>query len=342
MTTTTTLPPLEPPTYEALERIRVIRNFTGYTSRGLRRWQREVEAVEDVRITSTADGAEQPALWLPPRGDRPRPLLVVLHSWSAHYLQHAGIPYAMWAEDNGWAVIAPNYRGVNDDADSTGSDLAVQDAVDAIDWATAQDGVDADHVYTVGYSGGGMMSLLLAGRHPEKVAAAAAWGPPYDLVDFYRQARRQGRHYAWDLERACGGNPTSDADALASCVHRSPMAHLDAAREFSVPVFIGQGIWDTIVSPSQGARAFNQLADPEDRFSDEQVETFGRQRVPESISQPVAAESHFTDGDPGVVLARRSASVSLVYFRANHEMVYGASLRFFVDHLRNGQPPDPS
>jgi poly(3-hydroxybutyrate) depolymerase len=333
-TTTTTLPPLDPPTFESVARINTIREFTGYTSRGLARWQQSVPGVEDIRITSTADGAEQPALWVAPSGDRDQPLLVILHSWSAPYLQHAGIPYAMWAQENGWAVIAPEFRGVNDDADALGSELAVQDVVDAIDYAVSQDGVDANRVFAVGYSGGGMMSLLLAGRHPDKVTAVAAWGPTYDLVEFYRQSRAAGRHYAGDLSRACGGDPRESGPAQEECLRRSPMTYLDAAREHGVPVFIGQGIYDSFVSPSQGATAFNQLADPEDRLSAEELDQIGRHRLPEHLLGSITTETFFREGDPEPVFARQSGAVWLVFFRADHEMVYQATLRWFASDPR--------
>jgi poly(3-hydroxybutyrate) depolymerase len=333
-TTTTTLLPLDPPTFESVARVNTIREFTGYTSRGLARWQQSVPGVEDIRITSTADGAEQPALWVAPSGDRDQPLLVILHSWSAPYLQHAGIPYAMWAQENGWAVIAPEFRGVNDDADALGSELAVQDVVDAIDYAVSQDGVDANRVFAVGYSGGGMMSLLLAGRHPDKVTAVAAWGPTYDLVEFYRQSRAAGRHYAGDLSRACGGDPRESGPAQEECLRRSPMTYLDAAREHGVPVFIGQGIYDSFVSPSQGATAFNQLADPEDRLSAEELDQIGRHRLPEHLLGSITTETFFREGDPEPVFARQSGAVWLVFFRADHEMVYQATLRWFASDPR--------
>jgi len=333
-TTTTTLPPLDPPTFESVATINTIREFTGYTSRGLARWEQSVPGIEDIRITSTADGAEQPALWVAPKGDRDRPLLVILHSWSAPYDQHAGIPYAMWAQENGWAVIAPHFRGVNNHPDAIGSELAVQDVVDAIDYATSQDGVDPDRVYAVGYSGGGMMSLLLAGRHPDKVTAVAAWGPPNDLVDFYRQSRAAGRHYAGDLWRACGGDPRTAGPAQEECLRRSPMTYLDAARANGVPVFIGQGIYDSFLSPAQGATAFNQLADPEDRLTTEEVDEIGRRRLPEHLSGSITTETFFAEGDPEPVFARQSGAVWLVFFRADHEMVYQATLRWFASDPR--------
>ncbi len=328
-TTTTTLPPLEPTTFDSLRGIHTITDFAGFTSRGVTRWQQSVPGIEDIRITSTADGAEQPALWLAPRGDRDRPLLVILHSWSAPYLQHAGIPYAMWAQENGWAVIAPNFRGVNDDAEATGSDLAVQDVVDAIDYAVSRDGVEEDRVYAVGYSGGGMMSLLMAGRHPDLVTAVAAWGPPYDLVEFYGESAATGRHYAGDLWRACGGDPTESGPAQEECQRRSPMAHLDAAREHGVPIYIGQGLYDSLLSPAHGARAFNQLADPADHLGPAQIDELERGRIPGGIAEPITTDPFFGEGDPAPLFARRSASVWLVFFQADHDMVYQATLRWF-------------
>jgi pimeloyl-ACP methyl ester carboxylesterase len=236
----------------------------------------------------------------------------------------------MWAQENGWAVIAPQFRGVNDDPEAIGSDLAVQDVADAIDYATAQDGVDARRVFAVGYSGGGMMALLMAGRHPDKVAAVAAWGPPYDLVDFYRESRRAGRHYYWDLWRGCGGNPLEEDEAREECLRRSPASYLDTARRHEVAVFIGTGIRDSLLSPSHGARAFNDLADPADRLSDEQVEEIGRGRIPGDIDEPLASETFFGEHDPEPVFARQSAAVWIVFFRSDHDMAYQATLRWFA------------
>lgn len=333
-TTTSTIPPLDPPTFDSLEGINTIRDFSELTSEGLGLWQESVPDIEDITVTSTADGAEQPALWLPPEGEGGGPLLVILHSSSAEYLQHAGIPYAMFADENGWAVIAPQFRGVNDDPESTGSDLAVQDAVDAIDFATSQESVDANRVYAVGYSGGGTMSLLLAGRHPDKVTAVAAWGPPYDLIDFYRQSRAAGRGYAPNIRAACGGDPTESGEAEQECLHRSPLTHLDRAREEQVPVFIAQGIHDSLLWPSHGAGAFNQLADPDDRFTEEQLAVIAEGAVPDDLSEPVNAETYFEEGDPTPVLARESGPVLLVLFDADHDMAYQPTLRWFASDPR--------
>lgn len=333
-TTSTTIAPLTPPTFDALAGIHTIRDFTGLTSRGPSKWERSVPGIERLSIPSTLDDAEQPLFWLPPGGEGDQPLLVILHSWSSTYTQHAGIPFAMWAQENGWAVVAPEFRGINDDANAVGSELAVQDAVDAIDFATAHDSVDSNRVYVVGYSGGGMMALLLAGRHPDKVTAVSAWGPPADLVDFYGYSRARGRRYAGDIWRACGGDPRKAGAVQDECVRRSPMTYLDAAREHEVPVFIGQGIRDVFVSPSVGATVFNELADPDDRLNDEQLDELARKRVPVEEADAITTETFFGDGDPTPVFARQSGAALLVYFSAGHDMVYQAAARWFATDPR--------
>lgn len=325
---TTTASPPPDLTYETFEGIDTIGDYSGLTASGSSRWIESV-SVDEVEIISTADGAAQPAWWLPPEDDA-QPLVVILHSWSSDYRQHAGIPYAMWAEENGWAAVAPNFRGVNDDSEAIGSDLAVQDVVDAIDWALSQEGVGGQRVYAVGYSGGGMMSLLLAGRHPDKVDAVAAWGPPYDLIWFYEQSANEGRSYAEHIRSGCGGNPTTDPEAEAECLHRSPKTHLDAAREEGVAVMLGHGIRDRLLNPRQSAVAFNQLADESDRFTEEQLEQIGRSSLPEELRGWVAAETFFGEGDPEPVFARQSAKVLLVFMDSDHEMVYEAAARWLA------------
>jgi|GEM_PF-1159688 len=324
------VPPPGCVTFESLDGLNTIGNFSSLASHGPSRWRQSVPGIEELRITSTADGAAQPAFWLPPAGNDDQPLLVILHSWSAPYTQHAGIPFAMWAQENGWAVIAPDFRGKNDDANAVGSELAVQDAADAIDYAVAQAGVDADRVYVVGYSGGGMMALLLAGRHPDKVTAVSAWGPPHDLVEFYDFSRRMGRGYAGDISRACGGDPTKPGPVQDECLTRSPVTYLGSARDHAVPVFIAQGIHDPYVPPNVAAEVFNQLADPKDRLSAGDVDLFGRGRVPAHLSDWSTTLTYFGNGDPAPVFARQSGSALLVYFQAGHNMVYNATAEWFA------------
>lgn len=327
-------------TFDSLAGLNTIGDFSSFVATGSSRWTSSVPGIQDIRITSTADGAEQPAFWLPPTGDGDQPVVVILHSWSAGYTQHAGIPYAMWAQENGWAVIAPDFRGRNDNANAVGSELAVQDAADAIDFAVAQAGVDADRVYVVGYSGGGMMALLLAGRHPDKVTAVAAWGPPQNLVEFYDFSRRHGRSYATHISAACGGDPRGPGPVQDECLKRSPITYLDNARDNEVPVLIAQGLQDPFVHSAGAAKVFNGLADPEDRLNAGQVDSFGRGIVPGDAPDWSSIETFFGPGDPAPVFAHQSGAALLVYFAAGHDMVYNATARWFASEP--GSISDPA
>ncbi|MCZ7685347.1 MAG: hypothetical protein M5U28_43830 [Sandaracinaceae bacterium] len=60
---------------------------------------------------SSLDGAPQRAAFYDSGSEREKPLLVVLHSWSATYLQNIAIPYARFAIENDWVFVHPDFRG---------------------------------------------------------------------------------------------------------------------------------------------------------------------------------------------------------------------------------------
>ena len=323
--------PLEPP--EDFQRVDGVVDLSSLSSRPdtLAAWQQVVQDVQDVRIPSSVDDHEQRALWLEPSGEQDQPLLVVLHSWSTRYVQWFNSPYGQWADQQGWAMVAPDFRGAFRDPDATGSDLAVQDVVDSVDWALQRGGVDGDRVFVVGFSGGGMMSLLMAGRHPERFAGAVSWVPVHDLEDWYAYnvEQRGGGQYAQDIAASCGGSPPRDEDAARECEQRSPRTHLDAAREEGVPVFLGHGLSDRTVPPDHAVRAFDQLADEQDRLGEDVREAVAQGELPDDVpGEP--AEDFFDDEDPQVHLARRSGPVTLVLFEGEHDMVFHPGLQFLA------------
>lgn len=299
----------------------------GYGS-GIGLWQLRVPAVEDVRIPSTTGDHEQSALWLAPEGDSPRPLLVVLHSWSYGYLQHTGIPFARWARLQGFGMIHPDFGGRSNTPEAAGSDRAVQDILDAVDFAEEAADIDGDRVYVLGFSGGGQMSLLVAARHPGRFAGVVSFVPVHDLVDWYRHNRESGAaRYRDHLEAVCDGDPTADADARDRCLDRSPRRHLGEV-DTSLPVYIAHGLDDDVVPPTHAVRAFNQLARPRDALSDEALEAVARNGLPEDLRGEVEAETYFGDDDPAVEFSRRSGSTTLVLFAGGHDLVYHPGLRW--------------
>jgi acetyl esterase/lipase len=299
-------------------------------------WRSAIPGIADVRIPSTIDGHQQPALWLAPDAPGPRPLLVALHSWSVGYDQIASIPYARWARQNGWAMIHPDFRGVSNNAAATGSDLAVQDIVDAVEWAERHADIDPDNIYVIGFSGGGMMSLNMAGRHPDLFAGAISWVPIYDLVEWYRYSYNQ--RYVNQIGASCGGNPLTDAAARDECLRRSPRHVLDRARAAAVPIYIGHGLGDRLVLPEHAVWAFNHLADPADRLSPDESAAVARNTLPAHLRGQLVEPTFFRPGDPGPLFSRRSANTTLVLFQGGHSAVFNPGLEWAVNQVARSEP----
>jgi acetyl esterase/lipase len=166
----------------------------------------EVEPTDDdlplprrrVAIRSSMDGSMQASYVLWPADvdttDDPRPLVVTLHSWSAN-VEQRNIALERLALERGWLVLAPDFRGVNDRPEACGSPLAQQDILDAVAWMQENYRVDSSRIYLTGSSGGGHMTLLMAGRHPERWSAVSAWVPITDLAAWHtRHVDEEGGH----------------------------------------------------------------------------------------------------------------------------------------------------
>ncbi|MGI5862684.1 MAG: alpha/beta hydrolase family protein [Myxococcales bacterium] len=293
-------------------------------------WKRVVPEVREVRIRSSADGTLQPALFYAPE-DRDgqserRPLLVVLHSWSVNYLDPASSPYGLWAVRNGWVFIHPDYRGRFNRPEATGSELAVRDVLDAVAYAREHARVDPDRIYVVGYSGGAMMALTMAGRYPELWAGAVAWVPVFDLVRWHEETRRKYPRYAREIRAACGGTPLPGSEAAEECLRRSPSSYLERARGKGVRILVAAGIDDPLVSPAHSLAAFNALARREDRFSEEQIERIAREgRVPAEI-RGALEDSRYEEAGKPLLLHRSSGQITLHVYAGRHDVIYNAGL----------------
>jgi dipeptidyl aminopeptidase/acylaminoacyl peptidase len=123
---------------------------------------------------SSADNTRQPMMFYKPNVDEPRPLLVALHSWSEGYRQSESVIYSEWAIANDWVFVHPHFRGPNLKPEATGSDFVIADVLSAIEYAKKNARVDESRIYAVGWSGGGYLGLLLAGRAPEIWAGVSA------------------------------------------------------------------------------------------------------------------------------------------------------------------------
>ena len=296
-----------------------------------------------VSIVSTKDGTSQPAWFWAPETRQKVPLLVDLHSWSAG-CERKGEPNARFLADcrhAGWAIIGPHFRGPNKTPQACGSDLAVQDVVDAVAWAKEHVAVDDDRVYLAGSSGGGMMALLAAGRHPEIWAGCCAACPISDLARWHREcsAFTDWRHqYAVMMEESCGGTPATRNGEFAS---RSPLTHLGAARRQGLAIDIYEGIHDGhtgSVPVGHAIRAFNALADEKSRISEADIAF-----VEQNEKMPVHLAGTWNDpffGDALRIHFRRmSDNVRLTLFEGGHSGNNAAAFDW-LGRQRRGRPAD--
>ena len=289
-----------------------------------------------VKVRSSLDGTEQPCYFWTPETAKSEavPLVVGLHTWSGDYrftnhyattLDHA--------RKLGWAFIGPDFRGANDKPAACGSECAVQDIVDSVNYARSHANIDSSRIYIIGGSGGGHMTLLMLGRHPEIFAAGAAFCPITDLARWHADSIEdhpgRSKTYAKMLERSCGGVPSERAWEYAQ---RSPLTWLERAKDCGVPAYICTGIhdgWRGSVPVGHSIRAFNVLADANDRIPETEINEIEKnQIVPTALA--FKGKDPFYNASRRIHLRCTSANVRLTLFEGGHAGNYAAGFDFLA------------
>jgi len=298
-----------------------------------------------IQVKSTLDDTDQPCyFWAPEKASSESvPLIVGLHTWSADYTQLDHYRVVLrYAQKSGWAFVGPNFRGPNKTPQGCGSDLAVQDIIDAVNYAKGKVKIDASRVYIIGGSGGGHMTLLMLGRHPEVFAAGTAFCPITDVARWHADSLEdhpgRGKGYAKMLESACGGTP---ADKPYEYRHRSPLTWLARAKEKCVPAYICTGIhdgWKGSVPVGHSFRAFNVLADEKDRISEDDIAYFEKnQAVPPALVS--TWDDPFYKNSGKIHFRRTSGCARLTIFEGGHGGNFQAGFDF-LSRQRKGSKPD--
>jgi len=292
--------------------------------------------VQVVSIKSSMDGVECAAMFWSPGKSSPSPLLVALHTWSGDYTQ-PNAEYLDWCREKGWILIHPDFRGPNNRPAATGSSLAVQDVLDAVEFARKHARVDENRVYLAGVSGGGYMSLLLAGRHPGVWAAVTSWVPITDLAAWYHESTARRNKYARDILLSCGGPPGSSPAVSWEYRARSPLTFLNRAA--GLPIDINAGIHDGhtgSVPVSHSLGAFNMLA---------RANGFPGKVIPQKAIDYIVAEEKIPPelapekvDDPlygrEILFRREAGPARITLFEGGHEIIYRAALSWLEGKKR--------
>lgn len=302
----------------------------------------EIPSLTEVHIESTIDQTPQPSLyWAPERArTESTPLLVFLHSWSGDYTQDRS-PWLQEGVDREWLFIQPNFRGRNDHPEACGSDLARQDILDAVDWMSAQFLVDASRIYLAGASGGGHMSLLMAGRHPERFSAVSAWVGITDLADWYRFHTKDGepQNYARMIAACCGGAPGDSEEVDREYRERSPIHWLENVGDLRLDINAGVTDGKTGSVPiHHSLRAFNVIAEAGGHpvIGEAEMEELWRDERLASPRESDVAED-LTYGRE-IRLRRSAGATRVTLFDGGHEGLPRAACAWLAAQSRLTQP----
>ena len=210
-------------------------------------WRKASEGVMKMTKTtykSRKDGLEIPVFVFEPlqtRGPKGHAALVWVHPDIRGHLYEYYIPYVREAVSRGYVVVAPEYRGsvgygqaFYDAIDYGGSE--VDDVVTAVDYIKSTlPEVDPARIGIIGWSHGGMITLLSITREPAMFKTAVAMVPVTNLFQrlAYKSVARQ--HQAIDPANRYGGLPGDSPEVNAVYKDRSPIYQID---KLQIPLLV--------------------------------------------------------------------------------------------------------
>ncbi|MBW3599878.1 MAG: prolyl oligopeptidase family serine peptidase, partial [Planctomycetes bacterium] len=206
--------------------------------------------------------------------------------------------------------------------------------LDAVEWAMEHYPVDRRRIYLTGTSGGGHMTMLMAGTHPEIWAAASGWVGISDLAAWH-ELHRDDR-YGQMLRACCGGAPGDCADIDAEYRRRSPLTHLHRAA--GLPLDLAAGVHDGhegSVPVAHSLRAFNVIAQAAGAapVSDDEIAQISRRSG--RLENPRDGDELF---DPifgrNVYLRRTAGPCRVSIFEGGHECLPEAAIEWLSRHRK--------
>ncbi len=316
--------------YKSFAKARLFKN-------SLRIWKKYAPFMKVIKIKSSMDSKIQSSLFYDSGSDRKKPLLVVVHSWSSNYKQTGDIPYALFAKKNDWVLIHPDFRGINKRPQATCSELAVQDVLDAVNYVKKHSNIDPSRIYLTGFSGGAMMSLVLAGRYPDLWTAVVAWVPVFDLKNFYLYSKKisKRKKYVKHILASCKGKPVKGSSALKEYIKRSPVTYLENAKGKQVKIYIAGGLQDSYVPPSHALKAYNLLADDKDKIPPKYIKFIDKHRKLPKFPKDFNNKTKnplFKHAGVKLLFRKRSNKVSVFIFNCGHNMIYNVGLDWLSRH----------
>ena len=230
--------------------------------------------MEKITYRSRVGDLDVPAFVFQPldtRGARRHPALVWVHEDIRGHLYEHYIPFIRDATSKGYVVIAPEYRGgigygqaFYDAIDYGGAE--VDDVMTAVEvLKTRYRRVDPEAIGIIGWSHGGLITLLGIFRNPAMFKAAVAMVPVTNLFQRLAWKGIDRQRQLMDPQNRFGGSP---ADKREIYKDRSPVYGVDRLR---IPLLVGVATNDEDVNIEESMQLVDALRARKPQLAETQV-----------------------------------------------------------------------
>jgi dipeptidyl aminopeptidase/acylaminoacyl peptidase len=231
-------------------------------------------AMEKISYRSRLGDLDIPAFVFQPldagSGKR-HPALVWVHEDIRGHLYEHYIPFIREATARGYIVIAPEYRGgigygqaFYDAIDYGGAE--VDDVMTAVDVLKARyRRVDPDAIGIIGWSHGGLITLLGIFRNPTLFRAAVAMVPVTNLFQRLAWKGVDRQRQLMDPQNRFGGSPSDRREVYKD---RSPVYGVDKLR---IPLLVGVATNDEDVNIEESMQLVDALRARKPQLADTRV-----------------------------------------------------------------------
>jgi len=218
-------------------------------------------SMEKITYRSRVGDLDVPAFVFQPldlESDTRHPALVWVHEDIRGHLYEHYIPFIRDATARGYIVIAPEYRGgigygqaFYDAIDYGGAE--VDDVVTAVEVLKARYRVDPDAIGIIGWSHGGLITLLGIFRNPTLFKAAVAMVPVTNLFQRLAWKGVERQRQLIDPHNRFGGSPTDRREVYKD---RSPVYGVDRLR---IPLLVAVATNDEDVNIEESMQLVDAL-----------------------------------------------------------------------------------
>ena len=279
------------------------------------KWEKDFN---EVQIESKFSKQKQHAYLYKSVNNKPRPLVVSLHTWGGDYMEKD--PIAELCLENNLNYIHPNFNGPNNNPKSCCSELVIGQIDEAINYAVLNSNVDKQNIHIIGLSGGGYTAFChyLLSNFPVK--SYQSWVGISDLESWYYQSISL-ENPVWEDILAC----TNSIDTLN--IHeagkRSPLYMPVKKDKLSITILdIYTGIHDGIrgsVPVTHSINFYNKIV--HELYGLESHEMVTEKEKLHLLEHKRPLGKYGTIGNRNLFLAKTTPKVNLFVFDGEHEIL---------------------